>query len=1348
MRQLKNSRRGQIFVVSVIIAVTVALIAAAVILHSLYKETNPDQFLGRYQSAIVDSMNDGDKILLYVDEASKMSVAKAFDEYLYGNPNPLTNVEAGDVERKYCGSYVYRLWNTLSDTCYPDYNSPDFELNRLIDKHLSELTKNPKTSKDYPKEEQYFDNMIRQDVNYRYSYLPKIDGTTIAMTTDNQYTVNVFKSRNTALNDSVQSYLQTKAAYSGSLIWPLDKQTYIESCYGYRGDITTENGIKGSPYHPGLDIPAPRDTAVHAAAAGKIVGKIYPAWGQLTIDHGNGLQTSYTHMNTIAKDPNTGGELDIGSVVTQGQVIGYVGGRDKYGTNLYGNHLHFEVISTTVNPNLVYDGINAVFKNIYVNPLCFIDLTNADGTQRTLSYNINSKACTSTCNLDGSNCACGGANSNKCTDPSTDAANSAPYKFCGVYGGIVSKEAACLKSAKTDWKIKDVSLSAAELTGDQILKVSMIIENDGDTCVAIQPELSIVPTSDNSRLEISNPKIESANVYPKTDKTPQTIIEQTCTFTTDKNLFMKAINEKKCVLYAPDDGTVREYSITTTMTDYNNLQKFYSKEMKFKVKKGTGTNSASNSNTANTNNNVNNPSANNAVNSNSNNVNSNNLQTSVDQLSNSEKTKLKKTEDNLNTLGVMNYISQIAQKEGVPEKLVLGLITVESSGEKDAISPTGAYGLFQVIRSYHEKRVNDECGSWDKFQTDAECQIRVGIGILKAYHDQYGTKGIDFKCSCDGNQGTNNCKDIDARYVDWDAAIRAYNSADCTSPSSKKWADYNFVDTVMKYSSGWGYIDTADKQVKDEMYAGILGTYRVNPRFSVLLNFDVSLFDLLKQFTNITAKTCGIEGIDRDKCIKDGVDAFNNNLPQQYKDIGIILKTSCDTDNAVYVNRFVEDVNDCMVSPDDNCQCVFNNSNPYAEIQSIESIEGSTKVSYYAKYNSNEIVDAYFDYSILNDTKYWSSKTALLDSISLYKNDTQLLINHPGGKNCEKVKSAYRLCLNTRYQYNIYDESTKSMQSKDVRIPFAIMVRDNIAPKPVSGLESSAMLHSNNSVVLKWNAGVEGDISRYKIYLSDSESDFSQPTVDFKKVMTQKSANARKGEYLEYDSIDFDNPVCILKEDIIDGTKYCTFNYSAVDKDKKAVSIQLEKERLYYITSLKKFVYILNGNDTNNSFVSGNDKFVAVTAVDIDGNEIDNIETNQKIVSGTNLITVAPENKLEPGFIQIISQNINLDKTRLLLSYQNMGIYIDGTPLTDTTNLNYDTYAVQGSCDPDQLTDVPESSQLQSTTSTDAEITLTQPSTGIPADYCVYVLTSLDINKYMKGFAINTADIQIGIPMP
>ena len=63
MRQLKNSRRGQIFVVSVIIAVTVALIAAAVILHSLYKETNPDQFLGRYQSAIVDSMNDGECLL-------------------------------------------------------------------------------------------------------------------------------------------------------------------------------------------------------------------------------------------------------------------------------------------------------------------------------------------------------------------------------------------------------------------------------------------------------------------------------------------------------------------------------------------------------------------------------------------------------------------------------------------------------------------------------------------------------------------------------------------------------------------------------------------------------------------------------------------------------------------------------------------------------------------------------------------------------------------------------------------------------------------------------------------------------------------------------------------------------------------------------------------------------------------------------------------------------------------------------------------------------------------------------------------------------------------------------------
>jgi hypothetical protein len=310
------------------------------------------------------------------------------------------------------------------------------------------------------------------------------------------------------------------------------------------------------------------------------------------------------------------------------------------------------------------------------------------------------------------------------------------------------------------------------------------------------------------------------------------------------------------------------------------------------------------------------------------------------------------------------------------------------------------------------------------------------------------------------------------------------------------------------------------------------------------------------------------------------------------------------------------------------------------------------------------------------------------------------------------------------------------------------MVRDNVAPKPISKIESQALPHSNNSVILEWNAGTEGDIVRYSIYLSDSEYDFLKPTANLRKTIAYKSVDSLPKDYSEYKSIDFTNPVCNLKEDASKGIKYCVFNYTAVDKDDKTVSIQLEKEKLYYISNEKKFTYIIDGSNITNALVTGAKKFIAVTAVDIEGNEIDNIESNQKITSGINLINITPENKVEPGFVQISSQSISPDKTVLALSWDKLGIYIDGTPITDTSHLDYDIFLSNGDCAIEQLNDVSQDSQVQSTPNTNIAITLPQSNVGLPEDYCVYVLSDIDNNKYLKGFAINSKDITVGLPNP
>jgi murein DD-endopeptidase MepM/ murein hydrolase activator NlpD len=108
---------------------------------------------------------------------------------------------------------------------------------------------------------------------------------------------------------------------AAGLIWPVN------------GPVTSPFGMRWGRMHTGIDIGVPYGTPIHAAASGRVV---YAGWmdgyGNLVaIDHGRGLSTAYAHQSRIA--------VSVGQVVSQGQVIGYVGCTG----HCFGPHLHFEV---------------------------------------------------------------------------------------------------------------------------------------------------------------------------------------------------------------------------------------------------------------------------------------------------------------------------------------------------------------------------------------------------------------------------------------------------------------------------------------------------------------------------------------------------------------------------------------------------------------------------------------------------------------------------------------------------------------------------------------------------------------------------------------------------------------------------------------------------------------------------------------------------------------------------------------------------------------------------------------------------------------------------------------------
>lgn len=124
-------------------------------------------------------------------------------------------------------------------------------------------------------------------------------------------------------------------------MWPTTSHV-VSSSFGYRKDPFT--GV--AAYHAGLDISGDTGDPVYAAGAGIVLEAEHQGARGLyiKIEHPNGLQTSYMHLNQI--------NVDVGDTISKGQTIGEMGSTGRS----TGSHLHFQVEK----------------KNAVVNPLSYI----------------------------------------------------------------------------------------------------------------------------------------------------------------------------------------------------------------------------------------------------------------------------------------------------------------------------------------------------------------------------------------------------------------------------------------------------------------------------------------------------------------------------------------------------------------------------------------------------------------------------------------------------------------------------------------------------------------------------------------------------------------------------------------------------------------------------------------------------------------------------------------------------------------------------------------------------------------------------------------------------------------
>lgn len=142
------------------------------------------------------------------------------------------------------------------------------------------------------------------------------------------------KSSYSGYSSSTSPIYYGTGSVSTKMMWPAPTAHQVSQYYGHNGhrgmDITT-NGASGRP--------------IVAAASGTVT---YAGWDstghgyRVVINHGNGLQTGYSHCKSGSI------RVRVGQQVSQGQQIARIGSTG----NSSGPHLHFEVIrnGTRVNP--------------------------------------------------------------------------------------------------------------------------------------------------------------------------------------------------------------------------------------------------------------------------------------------------------------------------------------------------------------------------------------------------------------------------------------------------------------------------------------------------------------------------------------------------------------------------------------------------------------------------------------------------------------------------------------------------------------------------------------------------------------------------------------------------------------------------------------------------------------------------------------------------------------------------------------------------------------------------------------------------------------------------------------
>ena len=153
-----------------------------------------------------------------------------------------------------------------------------------------------------------------------------------------KYTSRIEKEYFIALD--LKNYSSQKINNSFFMINPIE-EGIMSSEYGVKRFINN----KPRNRHKGMDIAAPKGTIIQSPLLGRVIfaGNFYYRGNIVYVDHGEGLISSYSHMDEIL--------VQEGETISTGDKIGTVGETGR----VTGPHLHWEVyfLGETIDPSIL-----------------------------------------------------------------------------------------------------------------------------------------------------------------------------------------------------------------------------------------------------------------------------------------------------------------------------------------------------------------------------------------------------------------------------------------------------------------------------------------------------------------------------------------------------------------------------------------------------------------------------------------------------------------------------------------------------------------------------------------------------------------------------------------------------------------------------------------------------------------------------------------------------------------------------------------------------------------------------------------------------------------------------------